>query len=425
MFFDLLALAWGNMRRARLRLLMTLAGVIVATATVMILIALTIGLQNVAEGSIGSDDLLTEIVVMPSIEPLENGDILRLDDEAVARFQNLSGVATVFPILNFNRRVEFRADDDLLTYAPVIGVPADAIAAMNFSLQNGTSDLGTEQAIVGANFLPNFADLTAENIEFVSINPDETTVSMVLSIGFEEELLVPLTISGELESDTSRFDNSVFISLADALNYRTLIRGEERDEALEFDLIILRTSNRQSMSQVREQLQEIGYEIDTVGSLLDDINAFFSSLRLVMGLTGGIALLVSAIVVTNTMMMTVLERTSEIGLMKAIGARDRDVLLIFLFEAGLVGLVGGFIGMILAFIASDNINQYVRDNAGNGASAGFLPINTALLAENNLLVMPQNLILIGVLIAISICVVAGFFPAWRASRLSPVTALRN
>ena len=425
MFFDLLALAWGNMRRARLRLLMTLAGVIVATATVMILIALTIGLQNVAEGSIGGNAILTEITVLRSREPLPNGDILRLDDEAVALFEGLDGVRSAVPLLPLGSRTEFNAAE-YTNYLPVMGIPADKVSGMNFTAQSGTLEVGDNTAFVGANVLPNFADPTATDYMPVTINPQETPISMILSRLVDDPLPIPLTISGELVPNTSRFDNTVFISIEDVLSHRSYLSGEvTSEEEFEYEQILIRTANRNVTNEIRNEIQNIGYEVDTVGSLLDDINTFFGSLRLVMGLTGGIALLVSAIVVTNTMMMTVLERTNEIGVMKAIGARDRDVLMIFLFEAGLVGLTGGLIGIALALILSENINQYVSNNATAGNAAGFLPINTIILADNDLLVLPQNLLFIGIAIVMTVCILAGFFPAWRASRLSPVTSLRQ
>jgi putative ABC transport system permease protein len=148
-------------------------------------------------------------------------------------------------------------------------------------------------------------------------------------------------------------------------------------------------------------------------------------MRLVLGATGGIALLVAAFVVANTMMMSVLERTSEIGLMKALGARDKDILLLFLLEAALVGFGGGLSGLALAFFLAKVLNQTITNaRLDSAAQIGFLPINPAMI-QGDLLLIPNELAWLAILIATVVGLTAGFFPAWRAARMSPVKALKS
>lgn len=148
-----------------------------------------------------------------------------------------------------------------------------------------------------------------------------------------------------------------------------------------------------------------------------------------LGGVGGVALLVAAFGVANTMTMAILERTKEIGLMKAIGATDRDVLTIFLIEAGLVGFVGGVTGVGTALFLQNVINQAVANaslsqTGDSGNPMMFLPLDVSQIG-GNLMVIPSELILFALVLATMVGVVAGTYPALRASRMPPVLALKS
>jgi len=155
-----------------------------------------------------------------------------------------------------------------------------------------------------------------------------------------------------------------------------------------------------------------------------------------LGGVGGVALLVAAFGVANTMTMAILERTKEIGLMKAIGATDRDVLTVFLIEAGLVGLAGGA-GVGLSFLLQNLINQGIaslsaqQGGSGQGGGISFLPIDTSQIG-GSLFVIPPELAAFALVLATTVGLAAGLypalraarFPALRAARLPPVIALK-
>lgn len=126
------------------------------------------------------------------------------------------------------------------------------------------------------------------------------------------------------------------------------------------------------------------------------------------------------------MMMSILERTSEIGLMKAIGARDSDILMLFLLEAVLIGFLGGVVGVGCAFIMQNFINDAVLNSQLEGASQiGFLPINAAMIEGGELIIIPTELALLAIAIASIVGILSGVFPAWRAAKMSPVDALKG
>jgi putative ABC transport system permease protein len=130
------------------------------------------------------------------------------------------------------------------------------------------------------------------------------------------------------------------------------------------------------------------------------------------------------------MTMAILERTREIGLMKAVGATDRDVLTVFLIEAALVGLVGGALGVLVSYMAGEGINQGIANLARQAAESGqgggpmFLPVDISQLGAG-LVIIPSELALFGLGLATGVGIVAGLLPALRAARMTTVVALKT
>jgi putative ABC transport system permease protein len=144
-----------------------------------------------------------------------------------------------------------------------------------------------------------------------------------------------------------------------------------------------------------------------------------STMTVFLGAIAAISLIVGAIGIANTMFTSVLEKTNEIGIMKAIGAKNRDILSIFLLNSGLIGLVGGVGGVIVGGIASTLINTMAgittSSRGSGGGVLGFLGGSSYVSIQ---------LIIGALLFAILVGMIAGAIPAYRASKLSPVEALR-
>ena len=147
-------------------------------------------------------------------------------------------------------------------------------------------------------------------------------------------------------------------------------------------------------------------------------------MRLMLGAVGGVALLVAAFGVANTMMMAIMERTREIGIMKAIGATNEAILTLFLLEAGLVGLVGGIMGVLLAQGVSYLVNTGIQNMPQGDGGYYFLPIDPNQIS-GQLLVVPSELTVFAIGLATIVGIFAGLYPAWRAANLPPVIALKH
>ena len=427
MFNDLLGLAWRNMQQARLRLMMTAFGVLVGTAVVVLLVALTNGLQQVAESSVGSNAIFTEVTVYPSALSTFEQTRPSLDETVLATIRELDGVLVAVPLVLLNRRAEFLSGR-FSNYADLYGIAAADISFLNLPVESGELTVPeTGTIILGAAVPQFFLDPQAASYEPQSINVYTDSLELRLQRFDAQERFIALQPMAVLAEGTSRFDNSVFMPLEDVLAFNDWITDDDNEPADVYNQILIRTTDRTQTRSVSDAVQAMGFQTDDVVEFLDEVNSFFVSMRLVLSLTGGIALLVAAFVVANTMMMSVVERTSEIGLMKAIGARNRDVLTIFLLEAGLVGFGGGVAGIVTALLLGNMINQALlnQQTVESGGQLGFLPVNTAMIQGGELIVIPPSLVFFAVLLATLVGLLAGFFPAWRAARMTPVHALRQ
>jgi len=155
------------------------------------------------------------------------------------------------------------------------------------------------------------------------------------------------------------------------------------------------------------------FTVSSSSSIQETVSSTIETITLFLGAIAAVSLLVGAVGIANTMFTTVLEKTKEIGIMKAIGAKNRDIMVIFLMNSALVGVVGGVIGIILGTLASAIMGGGSM-SAGGGMVGGMF---------GSTLVTPE-LLLSAMGIAVGIGMFAGAIPAYRASRLKPVDALR-
>ncbi|HJW90466.1 MAG TPA: FtsX-like permease family protein [Anaerolineales bacterium] len=172
------------------------------------------------------------------------------------------------------------------------------------------------------------------------------------------------------------------------------------------------------MLDIAEQIRSLGYQAYSPQDIVQGINSFYVVLQVVFGGVGAIALLVAAIGIANTMTMAILERTREIGLMKAIGATNRDVLSVFLGEASGIGFLGGLGGVLLGWSAGQVINVLaLAYMARQATQTGAPPPSVAVYT-------PLWLPLFTLLFATLIGLLSGLYPALRAATLIPVNALK-
>jgi putative ABC transport system permease protein len=191
-----------------------------------------------------------------------------------------------------------------------------------------------------------------------------------------------------------------------------LLKG--RGQADTYGSIYVRVKRMTDMQPVRETLEKAGLNVFSISDQLKEIRRGFLIVDSILGAIGTIALIVAALGIANTMVMSILERTREIGIMKAIGATEAAIKMIFFVEAATIGVIGALLGLVLGWGVTRVANLVVNAHL---MPEGEMPVN--------LFYFPIWLILGAIGFSIVISLVAGLYPATRAARIDPVEALRH
>jgi ABC-type lipoprotein release transport system permease subunit len=189
----------------------------------------------------------------------------------------------------------------------------------------------------------------------------------------------------------------------------------DKSESEGYESAVIRVDDPVALTQVRKRLTELGFGSFSIVDQLEQIRTVFLIIDSVLGLLGGISLLVASFGIANTMIMSILERTREIGIMKAIGAEDREVKMIFFFEAAVIGLTGGIIGALAAWGIDGVSNRLAYRFILKPQGASFVDFFS----------LPPYLWLGAILFALVVSILAALYPAARAARIDPVRALRH
>lgn len=182
-----------------------------------------------------------------------------------------------------------------------------------------------------------------------------------------------------------------------------------------YEAAVVRVSDPKHLTEVRQKLTELGFGSFSIVDEIDQIRTVFLIIDSVLGLLGGISLLVASFGIANTMIMSILERTREIGIMKAIGAEDREIRMIFFVEAAVIGTVGGIIGVLIAWGIDGLANRLAYRFILKPQGASFIDFFS----------LPIYLSVGAILFALVISILAALYPASRAARIDPVRALRH
>ncbi len=237
--------------------------------------------------------------------------------------------------------------------------------------------------------------------------------------GTEIRKSVPVRITGIINETRGESDYSIYMTLNEVTSFNEWALGHRINRNRDgYPQVVVKVEDVSQVLDITDQIIALGYMAYTPQSFVQGINSFYVVLQIIFGGVGAIALLVAAIGIANTMTMAILERTREIGLMKAIGATNRDVLSVFLGEAAGIGFIGGLGGVILGWSAGQILNVLALSYlAGQSIQQGGPPPSVAVYT-------PPWLPIFTLVFATIIGLLSGVYPALRAATLVPVNALK-
>lgn len=444
-FLDLLRLVRANLARMKGRVIMTATGVIIGTAAVVVLISLASGLQQSATRDLSSIGSLTEINVYPMgvLAPLglpTQGQEAVLNDRTLDEFRRMPGVVAVTPKESLDAPAVLRLNR-LSGWAQIVGIDPRELNRLELPVARGAARLGGGQVIVGARVAENFTGPAGPVPGLVArpspgrkpagrrtqAPPDLLGQTLLLEItrytedGQEVERTVRLRVVGILEKTGGADDYAVFMALSDVVELKGWFAGRPMNPNREgYSQALVKVSSPRETQRVEREITRRGFYAYSAASVLQQINSFFLVIQGILGGIGAIALLVAAFGIANTMLMSIYERTREIGLMKALGATNRDVMSVFLAEAGSIGLLGGIGGVLLGVVLSGLIDVIARTYLmAQAAQSGAVSNSLSSLAH-----IPAWLPVFALVFAAGVGVLSGLYPATRAAGLNPIAALR-
>jgi len=433
---DMLRLVLSNLRRMKARVAMTAIGVIIGTTAVIVLVSLGAGLQKLATDSLYELGGLSKLMVQsessfqrsPYSEADEEQGSRRgqaiLDEAMLEEIRQMEGVVAVTPLEQLSTAGPLKLNRQE-GWAQILGVDIPAFTHM-VELEQGTLEIYRGQVVIGASVPYNFQDQEARRRG----DPPPELMGKTLQITnfiFEEgdrfprsETIARVQVVGVLKRQGYPYDYSMFLPLREAINLNARITGQRRNPGREgYMQVVIELDDPNQSPAIEQALVQKGFTVNSARDALEELNVFFFVLQLILGGIGAIALLVAAFGIANTMLMAIYERTREIGLMKALGASNQDVMSVFLAEAGGIGFLGGIGGVLLGMGVSGIINLVGQSllSQEQGPFAG--PESAPALTH-----LPLWLPIFAVLFATLVGVVSGIYPAIRAAALSPVRALK-
>jgi len=439
---DLIRLVFENLGRRKGRVALTAIGVVIGTAAVVVLVSLGIGLQRNATEQLGGISDLTLVYVYPTYGEAfyggggggGGGMVVAeaqaptaqklLTPGALDEIAAIPGVRGVFPrdylqggaLLQFGR---------LENYPNIMGVMPEELETLGLPVENGTLHMERNEMVVGYYLVQGFYDPRLRPGQEPPPPPDLLDESLKLVVskwsneGVETRKTVQFRVRGLVAETRGESDYTAYMRIDDLDALNQWINGRRPNRTRDgYPTVIVKAEDSRNVLDIADAITTLGFQADTPMSFIQGINSFFVILQVVFGGVGAIALLVAAIGIANTMTMSILERTREIGLMKAVGATNGSVLAVFLGEAAGIGFVGGLGGVLLGWAAGQAMNVVALAYlAGQAAETGSLPPSVAVYTPGWL--MPFSLIF-----ATFIGLASGLYPALRAATLVPVDALK-
>jgi putative ABC transport system permease protein len=395
---DLLNYSINNLFNRRLRSYLTILGIVIGIAAIVVLISVAQGVNDFIMNQLGALGGNWISINPGSPRQTTLGSVMSavsatLSTNDANALKAIPGVEKVFPMLQDRLVIQFKNETGRVIMA---GVDSDALKGVSY-YEVGKGRLyksGERHVVIIGDTIAN------------GVFKNNITVNQVIQIkGTSFRVIGILKKGGGLASATG---SVMVMPLEDA----KFVFGDQKlpNQA---DEILVRTAEGYDPevigSQISAKLRQLhhvkegseDFTVQTPASISQTINTITGTLTLFLAGISGIALIVGGIGIANTMFMSVMERTKEIGVLKAIGASDNVVLEMFLLEAGIIGMVGGALGLVLAAMATLILNYF------------GVPTDISL-----------ELAIFGLFFSMIVGMIAGFFPAKRAAKLMPVEALR-
>lgn len=464
---DLIGMAFRNLWRRKVRTILTVLGVIVGTASIVVMLSLGIGMNESFKSQVsmmGSLNLITvDTYYVP--EEIEGGkDVAMsavyggrpqrntLDDKVLKKMAQIEGVEAVTPLLN--TYLQF-VSGKYVAHIQLVGINTETMQAFDFKLSEGrllTAE-DTNSLVFGNSIPSHFYNPSSRRSRYWYYGPggneeepsidvfnDKIVMTFDMNYGYRDPRQnrqdqrdrrnkpIDIEVVGLLEQGQNEKDYSAYINIeylkkliqANSKSNKTPGRiqwgGSMQGSSQGYESAWIKVGKLEDVENVQKEIKAMGFGAYSLTDILRQMLNATKTLRTVLGAIGAVALFIAAIGITNTMVMSIYERTREIGIMKVLGCVLGDIRRLFLIESAMIGLLGGVLGIGFSYGASFLLNR---------AGISFIDIGWMPGAETNISVIPAWLAGVAVVFASLVGIISGAYPAARAMRLSALDAIRN
>ncbi|MBD3413946.1 MAG: FtsX-like permease family protein [Candidatus Aminicenantes bacterium] len=442
---DYLSFSLSNLWSRKLRSLLTVFGVMIGIGALVSMISFGKGMQKNVTDVFKKMELFNYISVFPSETHTDEFDEpgvsepqqpkgIPLDDKAIQSIRSLRGVETAFPDIRFPGQIELNGNQE---FTLVQALPVKFARSKLIHIKVGKTFSSEDEAsvIIHSSLLHRFGikdiqeglgkKIIIKTFFFDLSSLDPTKIGSILSgskfpIAQKEYAFTIVGISENVGlEDPSPLKSQVFIPFGmskkmQKISVTSLWDLFRKTGSSGYSMVNARLSSPKFIPSVKEKIQQMGFQIFAFSDQFEEIQTGFLFMDMFLFAVGMIAIVVASLGITNTMVMSIMERYKEIGIMKAVGASNKDIKKVFFFETSVIGLMGGTFGLLLGWLVSGLINRVV---------------NYFLSKQNiphiNYFDFPWWLCAGAVIFAVIISLASGVYPAMRAAKVDPAVALRH
>lgn len=435
---DLIAMGVKNLLRRKARTILTVLGVIVGTASIVVMLSLGLGMSKSFEEQLQNFGSLNTIEVsskgdyyMEGEEDLSNGKVGILDDDGVLSIEAIEGVDAVMPMMREWMQIysgKYASDIN------ITGIDFSKLDKFEYKIAKGELPRadGKYEMMFGATIEEQFYNPRARNRYSNPITVDllESKVMLIVERVYDPTGAKPRGISVNptaiLEKTNDQSDWSSYIDIKQleklkaeakrkSTNKDNNNRNNRDNSKDKYSGFQVKVGDVKKVMEIQTKIKEMGFQAYSLADGLEYMENATKGIKATLGGIGAVSLFVAALGITNTMVMSIYERTKEIGVMKVLGADLRDIRKLFLFEAGMIGFFGGIIGLVLSLIISEIINAVGMNitTIGYGGESSTISY------------IPMWLSGLSIVFSTVVGIAAGFYPANRAMNLSALEAIRT
>lgn len=440
---DLFYLCVQNLLRRKARTVLTILGMLIGCSSIIIMVSLGIGMRESREKVLSELGDLTIITVRAPSSNRSNG---KLDDTLLSQLREMDGVAAVTPKLSLDvNSVTLSTGDGgryLAEWTNVVGVDTASMEEMGYEFLEGKPALQSGQVVIGEYFSYNFRDTTLPEGEDIVDRYggewDDQGNQLTIPAPFFDPLgrsctmeietdsgrfSVPVNLVGTIKADYSKGNETaegILIPMEDLLHLQAQAKGISQADVV-YDSILVKVSRVNRVEGVENRIKAMGYTTESMEEVRKPMEKEAQHQQMMLGGLGAISLLVATLGIINTMIMSISERTREIGIMKALGCPVADIRAMFLTEAGTIGLIGGLLGCMFSILLSTVINLI----SAALSPADFFP---ALMGSGDMTrvsIIPWWLLVFSLAFSVLIGLGAGYYPASKAVRIPALEAIKR